>query len=261
MRIISFCADSIVDAAKKGFFDWVAEQDADIICLQNLGIAEYKLRDDVYFPREYNPYFFDAADGKSNGVAIYTRKLPKAIMTGLGFLDFDMEGRYIQADFDDISIGSLLAPSAYEQDASAQARKNQFFEQYMNHLTKVRNKRRDFIICGNWNIAHRSIDVQNVKENHGVSGNLPEEQQWMDRLFREQSYSDAFRLVTTDADEFSWWPDGTPGENGWRVDYQVVSERMKPRVEFGAIYKVQQFGQHAPVIMDYDYEMPEDETW
>ncbi|MDX1506217.1 MAG: exodeoxyribonuclease III [Spongiibacter sp.] len=257
MRIISFCADSIVDAAEKGFFDWVVNQDADIICLQNLGIAEYKLRDDVYFPREYNPYFFDSADGKSNGVAIYCRQLPKAIMTGLGFMDFDMDGLYIQADFDDISIGSLLAPSVPDNDPKAQIRKNQFFEQFYNHLHKVRNKRRDFVICGNWGIAHKNIDLQDAKSNHGVSGSLNEEQQWMERLFHEEHYADAFRLVNTDADEFSWWPDGEPGKNGWRVDYQIVSERLKPRVEYGAIYKVQQFGKHAPVIMDYDYELPE----
>lgn len=257
MRIISFCADSIVEAAEKGFFDWVVKQDADIICIQNLGIAEYKLRDDVYFPRDYNPYFFDAADGKSNGVAIYCRQLPKAIMTGLGFLDFDMEGRYIQADFENISIGSLLAPAA-SNDAE-QMRKNQFFDQYINHLHKVRNKRRDFVICGNWNIAHKSVDIQDMKGNHGVSGSLPEEQQWLDRLFREENYADAFRLVNNDADEFSWWPEGEQGNNGWRVDYQIVSERLKQKVEYGAIYKVQQFGSHAPIIMDYDFELPESE--
>ncbi|QQD18204.1 endonuclease/exonuclease/phosphatase family protein [Spongiibacter nanhainus] len=257
MRIISYCADSIVEAAQNGFFDWVLQQDADIFCIQNLAIAEYKLRDDVYFPRDYNPYFFDAADGKSNGVAIYTRQLPKAIMTGLGFLDFDMEGRYIQADFDNISIGSLLAPSAYDGNDNEQIRKNQFFEQYLAHLHKVRNKRRDFVICGNWNIAHKSIDIQDVKGNHGVSGSLTDEQQWMERLFHEEHYADAFRLVNTDADEFSWWPGGEPGKDGWRVDYQIVSERMIPKVEHGAIYKVQQFGKHAPIIMDYDYELPE----
>ncbi|MBD2857432.1 endonuclease/exonuclease/phosphatase family protein [Spongiibacter sp. KMU-158] len=255
MRIISFCADSIVDAAEKGFFDWVTNQDADIICIQNLGIAEYKLRDDVYFPRDYNPYFFDSADGKSNGVAIYCRQLPKAIMTGLGFLDFDMEGRYIQADFDNISIGSLLAPSA-SNDAE-QMRKNQFFDQYLNHLHKVRNKRRDFVICGNWNIAHKSVDIQDKKANHGVSGGLPEEQQWLDRLFREEQYADAFRMVNNDADEFSWWPDGGQEKNGWRVDYQIVSERIKQKVEYGALYTVQQFGSHAPLIMDYDFELPD----
>ncbi|MDP4917762.1 MAG: exodeoxyribonuclease III, partial [Haliea sp.] len=104
MRIISFSADGIQNAARNGFYDWLSEQDADFICVQDLRCTEYDLRDDLYFPRDYNAYFYDDVDGKSNGVAIYCRKLPKAIMTGLGFADFDMEGRYIQADSENLSI-------------------------------------------------------------------------------------------------------------------------------------------------------------
>ena len=112
MRIISFSADGIRSAADRGFYDWLKEQDADFVCIQDLQCSEYDLQDSLYFPEEYNPYFFDDIDGKSNGVAIYCRKLPKAIMTGLGFADFDMEGRYIQADYENISVASLLAPRA-----------------------------------------------------------------------------------------------------------------------------------------------------
>lgn len=257
MRIISFCADGIQDAASRGFYEWLADQDADVICIQNIGVYEYQLPDQPFFPRDYNVYFFDAAEENSNGVAIYTRQLPKAIMTGLGFSEFDPEGRYIQADFDNISIGCLLAPSAYPNDNKAQARKNLFFEQFYNHLNKIRNKRREFVICGNWNIAHRSIDVQDATANTGVSGGLPEEQQWMERLFHELGYADAFRLSNRDPDEFSWWPKGEPGSDGWRVDYQIISSRLKSCVEYGAFYRTQQFSSHAPLIMDYDYELPE----
>lgn len=255
MRIISFCADSIRDAAKRGFFDWVVEQDADFICVQNLGAQEYDLQEPVFFPDGYNAYFFDAVEPNINGVAIYCRNMPKAIMTGLGFAEFDMEGRYIQADFERISVGCLLAPSAYPKDAAAQSRKNRFFEQYQAHLTKVRNKRREFFICGNWGIAHRPEDVQDPQRNRDLSGFLPEEQQWMDRLFTELGYVDAFREINTDPDEFTWWPDGGRDENGWRIDYQVVSEGLRSRIEYGAIYKNQVFSSHAPLIMDYDYEL------
>ncbi len=98
MRIISFSADGIQPAAENGFYDWLKDQDADFVCIQDLRCSEYDLQDNLYFPEEYNAYFFDDVDGKANGVAIYCRQLPKAIMTGLGFADFDMEGRYIQAD-------------------------------------------------------------------------------------------------------------------------------------------------------------------
>ena len=255
MRIISFCADGIREAAQKGFYDWVLDQDADFICVQNLQAQEYDLQEDVFFPAGYNPYFFDAVEKNVNGVAIYCREMPKAIMTGLGFVDFDMDGLYIQADFQNISIGSLLAPSAFRQDGAAAARKKQFFELLQAHLNKVRHKRREFILCGNWNMAHRGEDVQDQQGNQGCSGFLPEEQQWMDQLFTNVGYVDAFREVNSDSDEYTWWPDGDRSKNGWRVDYQVVSEGLKPCVEYGAIYKNQEFSSHAPLIMDYDFEI------
>jgi exodeoxyribonuclease-3 len=255
MRIISFCADGIKEAAEQGFFSWVLDQDADFICIQNLKAQEYDLHDDIFFPQGYNPYFFDAVEKNSNGVAIYCREMPKAIMTGLGFVDFDMEGRYIQADFQNLSIGCLLAPSAYQADDAAKSHKKKFFELLQNHLSKVRNKRRDFIICGNWNMTHNNTDIQNIQANQGVSGGLPEEQQWMDQLFSSLGYIDAFREINSDDDEFSWWPDGGRDNNGWRVDFQVVSKELKPTIEYGAIYKNQTFSSHAPVIMDFDLEI------
>ena len=255
MRIISFCADGIREAAKLGFYDWVLDQDADIICVQNLKAQEYDLQEDIFFPQGYNPYFFDSVEKDSNGVAIYCRDMPKAIMTGLGFMDYDMEGLYIQADFQNISVGCLLAPSAYKSDDKAKAHKKQFFELFQAHLAKVRNKRREFVICGNWNMTHSANDLQDPQANHSHSGALPEEQQWMDQLFSNIGYVDAFREVNSDNDEFTWWPDNTRDSNGWRVDHQVVSSGLKPFIEYGAIYKKQVFSSHAPLIMDYDYEI------
>jgi exodeoxyribonuclease III len=255
MRIISFCADGIREAAKKGFYDWVLDQDADFICVQDLKAQEYDLQADIFFPQGYNPYFFDSVEKDSNGVAIYCREMPKAIMTGLGFVDYDMEGRYIQADFQNISIGCLLAPSAYRDNDAAAQHKKQFFELFQNHLNKVRNKRREFIICGNWNMTHDSADIQDQQSNQSESGALLEEQQWMDHLFKNLGYMDAFREISADNDEFTWWPDGDRQKNGWRVDYQVVSDGLKPVIEYGAIYKNQVFSSHAPLIMDYDYEL------
>ena len=254
MRIISFSADGIRDAAEKGFYDWLKEQDADFICVQDLRCSEYDLQDNVYFPEDYNAYFFDDIDGKSNGVAIYCRKLPKAIMTGLGFADFDMEGRYIQADYENLSVGCLLAPAAQSGDDGELQRKLQFFELLGNHLQKIRNKRRDFIICGNWQIAHTPADVQDTERNSSTPGFLAEERQWMNELLSE-GYVDAFREINSDQDEFSWWPDGDRESNGWRTDYHIVSKGLQYAVDYGAIYKIKAFSTHAPVIMDYDIEL------
>ena len=173
MRIISFSADGIIDAAENGFYEWLSEQDAAFVCIQDLRCSEYDLQDNKFFPQDYNAYFLDDIDGKANGVALYCRKLPKAIMTGLGFADFDMEGRYIQADYGEVSIGCLLAPVASDGAADEQATKNEFFSLLGAHLEKVRNKRRKFVICGNWRIAHTAADMQNSAENSNRSGFLP----------------------------------------------------------------------------------------
>ncbi|MEE4661133.1 MAG: exodeoxyribonuclease III [Halieaceae bacterium] len=256
MRVISFHADGIHSAAENGFFDWATAQEADFICVQNLGCSEYDLQSDVFFPADYNAYFFDAVEGGRDGVALYCRQLPKAIMTGLGFSDFDMEGRYIQADYSNVSVGCLLVPPGGEPGSDEQARKLEFLGLLQNHLSKIRNKRREFIICGGWQIAHTAIDVQDMQQN---SGRLTEERQWMDETL-ELGYVDAFREVNSDQDEFSWWPDtvGNPEQprdhNGLRTDLQVVSAGMKYAVEYGAIYKGQVFASHAPLIMDYDLE-------
>jgi len=254
MRIISFSADGIKNAAENGFYDWLSEQDADFICIQDLRCSEYDLQDDLYFPRDYNAYFLDDVDGKENGVAIYCRELPKAIMTGLGFADFDMEGRYIQADYENVSVACLLAPYAEPGSGPQLARKSEFYTQFGAHLQKVRNKRREFIICGNWAMAHTAADVQDTENNSTIPGFLAEERQWMDELF-ESGYVDAFREINSDQDEFSWWPLGNRDANGWRTDFQVVSEGLKYNVEYGAIYKAKEFSSHAPIIMDYDIEL------
>ncbi len=257
MRIISLCVDGIKQAAKRGFYDWVVNQDADIICIQDIRAWEGQLYDQekIFFPKEYHGYFFDAADENFSGVAIYCRKPPKAIMTGLGFPTADLEGRYIQADYDEISIGSILAPCATEQTQS-QEHKIEFFDDLQAHLNKITRKRREYVICGNWNMAHTKKDVQNWETNQNNSGFLPHERQWMDQLYNQLGYVDAFRHCTLDGDEYTWWPSGTHGEGeGWRVDTQVVSGGFRQRVEYASIYKNQAFSSHAPVIVDYDYEL------
>lgn len=253
MRIISFSADGVREAAQRGFYEWLARQDADFVCIQDLRCAEYELQDDPFFPADYNSYFFDDVDGKSNGVAIYCRSLPKAIMTGLGFPDFDMQGRYIQADYADLSVGCILPPVAADDDNDAQDRKNIFFELLDAHLQKVRNKRREFIICGNWGIAHSAADVQMGAAHGNRSGFLPEERQWMDSLL-ENGYVDAFRQVSADSDAYTFWPEER-GKDGWRLDMQIISEGLQYTVEHAAIYTGSEFSRHAPLIIDYDIDL------
>jgi exodeoxyribonuclease-3 len=253
MRIISFSADGIQSAADSGFYQWLQDQDADFVCIQDLRCSEYDLQADTFFPPGYNAYFYDDVDGKRNGVAIYCKTLPKAIMTGLGFTDFDMEGRYIQADYSNISVGCILVPPGGPIGSEEATRKAEFLSLLQNHLSKIRNKRREFIICGGWNLAHTAADVQDTEKNSTQPGFLAEERQWMNQTL-ELEYVDAFREINSDSDEFSYWPDGNRESNGWRTDFHLVSNGLKYAIEYGAIYKSQVFSTHAPIIMDYDLE-------
>lgn len=253
MRIISLSVDGIHQAAQRGLYEWIANQDADVICLQDLRALEYELDHPTFHPEGYFAYFFDSGIKHCNGVAIYTRHQPKALIYGLGFASgVDMEGRYLQIDYERYSIGSLLAPSAVSE-AESQEVKIKFFEDFQALLHKITRKRRDYIFCGNWGMAHNRKDVENWQNNTDKSGFLPHEQQWMNQLFRQLGYTDAFRQAIPDSDEYTWWPSGTVGEgDGWRTDYQVVSNAIKKHIEYGAIYKNQLFSSHLPVIMDYD---------
>jgi exodeoxyribonuclease-3 len=259
MRVISFCADGLREAAKRGFYEWLAGQDADFVCIQDLRCSEYDLQDDLYFPRDYNAYFFDDVGGKDNGVAIYCKTLPKAIMTGLGFADYDMQGRYIQADFQDLSIGCLLAPTAAADDHDALAHKNQFFELLGPHLQKVRNKRRDYIICGGWEIALDDEDVEDPDSADGQPGFMDTERAWLGELL-DRGYADAYRQASDD-NAFTFWPDApdlddtSPLTGGWRTDLQIVSEDLADLVEHAAIYTGKRFSRHAPLIIDYDLDL------
>ena len=256
MRIISLCVEGIRQAAQKGLYDWLKGQDADIICLQDIQALEYELDDDLFHPKGYNAYFFDSGVENYSGVAIYSRLVPKALIYGMGFKSgIDMEGRYLQVDFERVSIGSLLAPSA-ASDPESQNIKTDFFDELQAHLIKVTRKRRDFIICGNWAMAPTALDVNNPETQQQQSGFLPFEQQWMEQLFNEIGYSDAFRLGNNDKDEYSWWPSGELGSgDAWRTDLQVVSENLKHRVEYSLIYKKQLFSNHLPVIVDYELDL------
>ncbi len=260
MRIISLAADGIHQASKRGLFHWLASQDADVICLQDLRAPAATLMSNPEFELEgYFSYFFDSPIPDLNGIAIYSREIPKAIMYGFGATSGeDMNGRYLQADFEHLSICSLLAPNVAINGTSSkeeQETKDLFLKEFLNHLNKISHKRRDYVICGNWNIAHHDIDVSNPDNCRGVSGFLPHEQQYLDQLFQHVGYADAFRRYTTDTDEFNYWPSGEQGNGtGWRTDLQVVSKGLLEHIEYAVIYKAKAFSSHAPVIIDYDLE-------
>ena len=257
MRIITVNVNGIRAAARKGFFSWMSRQRADVVCIQETKAQVHQLEDKVFWPRNYHAYFHDAEKKGYSGVAIYCRHRPARVIEGRGWPDVDCEGRYLEAQFGPLSVISLYMHSGSSSE-QRQQKKFEMMERFMPYLRKLRRKRRDYIICGDWNIAHRPIDLKNWRANQKNSGFLPEERSWMDELFGATGYVDAFRVVDQRPDQYTWWSNrGRAWENnvGWRIDYQVVTTAMARRVEGARIYTDKRFSDHAPLIMDYDYQI------
>ncbi len=254
MRVITANVNGIRAAAKKGFFDWLKEQDADVVCIQETKAQEHQLDDSLFYPEGYHCYYFDAEKKGYSGVAIYSRMEPDAITTGLGWEHADKEGRYIQIDLGKLSIASLYLPSGSSSE-ERQANKLKFMDDFLEDLKAMRRQRHEFIICGDFNIVHKEIDIKNWKSNQKNSGCTPQERAWLDRLFDEVGFVDAFREVNKEADQYTWWSNrGNARANnvGWRIDYQIITPGLKDKVRAAFVYKDKWFSDHAPLIIDYD---------
>lgn len=254
-KIISMNLNGIRSAAAKGFFTWLREQEADIICIQETKAHTKHLQDSLFRPEGYHSFFCDAEKKGYSGVGIYSREIPSNLVMGLGWKVADEEGRYIQTDFPEYSVASLYMPSGTSGE-ERQACKFEFMENYLPILKHIRNSGRPFIICGDWNIAHKPIDLKNWRGNQKNSGFLPEERAWLDQLFDQVGWVDAFRVVNSLPDQYTWWSHrGRAWENnvGWRIDYQVVTPNLRDKIRSAEIYRGQKFSDHAPLIMEYQF--------
>ena len=254
MRVITVNVNGIRSAAAKGLFRWLRRQRADFVCLQETKSQEHQLAEhDVRLPG-YHAFYSDAETTGYAGVALYTRHAPERVVRGFGIDEFDREGRYLEAQVGKLSVVSLYLPSGSAGPAR-QASKFRFLEAFMPHLASLRRRRRDYILSGDWNIAHRPIDLRNWRSNQKNSGFLPEERAWMDKLFGPAGYVDAFREICPQPDLYTWWSNrGQARANnvGWRIDYQIVSRGLAGKARRASIYKERRFSDHAPLIMDYE---------
>ncbi|MDH3746790.1 MAG: exodeoxyribonuclease III [Gammaproteobacteria bacterium] len=256
-RIISLNANGIRAAARKGLFDWLPSQNADVVCIQETKAQIHQLTDTVFQPAGYHCYYEDAIKKGYSGTAIYSRHKPKKVLRGYGDPEFDSEGRYLEAQFDGINVVSLYLPSGSSSEERQQA-KYRCMATFTEHLKKIKRKRSEYVICGDWNIAHKEIDLKNWKQNRKNSGFLPEERAWMDDVFGDYGYTDAFRAIEQPEDQYTWWSNrGRAWDNnvGWRIDYHVVSRGLADKVLRTEIYKEQRFSDDAPLIMDFDFEL------
>lgn len=254
MRILTLNVNGIRAAARKGLFEWLPRQRADVICLQELRATAAHLGEPPFAARNFYCYYEPAVKSGYSGVGLLTREHPDGLVRGIGTPEFDYEGRYIEVRFGNLSIVSLYMPSGSAGE-HRQESKFRFMKVFMAHLRRIRDDGRHYIICGDWNIAHREIDLRNWRANQKNSGFLPEERAWMTEVFDDLGFVDAFRLVNQKPDQYTWWSNrGRAWENnvGWRIDYQIVSPALAATVRGATIYKRKRFSDHAPLIMDYE---------
>lgn len=257
MRIITLNANGIRAAARKGFFEWLPQQNADIICIQETKAQVDQLSAEIFWPKSYHCYYHDAVKKGYSGVAIYSKKEPSQIITNLGWAPADSEGRYLEAQFGPLSVISLYLPSGSSSE-ERQLIKFEFLERFMPLLNEFSNNGRHYIICGDWNIAHKEIDLKNWRGNKKNSGFLPEERAWMDQLIEKNLWNDTFRTLNADPEQYTWWSNRGQSWSknvGWRIDYQLSSPNLKDKAQSATIYKDERFSDHAPLIIDYALDL------
>ncbi|NNF17809.1 MAG: exodeoxyribonuclease III [Gammaproteobacteria bacterium] len=265
MRVISVNTNGIRAAGRKGFFQWLSRQRADFCCVQETKAQIHQLDEPLYHPRNHHVYYRDAQKKGYSGVAIYSRHEPRAVVKSLveasggnpDWQEFDDEGRYLELQFGNLSIISLYLPSGSSKEERQQA-KMRFLDLFLPYLKSLHEHDREYVLCGDWNIAHTTADIRNWKANQKNSGFLPEERAWMDQLFGEAKFVDGFRQLPQKDHEYTWWSNrGRAWDNnvGWRIDYHVTTPGIGSTVTGSRIYRKKRFSDHAPLILDYDFEL------
>ncbi len=256
MRVISLNLNGIRSAASKGLYPWLENQNADLVCLQELKAQAADLTPEMRAPAGLHGYFHCAGKKGYSGVGLYARRRPDALVEGLGIPDIDAEGRYLEARFGALSLISLYLPSGSSSE-ERQAAKFSFMERFLPHLEQLADSGREVILCGDWNIAHKEIDLKNWKSNQKNSGFLPEERAWITEVFERLGFVDVYRKLFPDhtGEAYTWWSNRGQAwakNVGWRIDYQIATPGVAALAQSAFVYKEQRFSDHAPLVVDYD---------
>lgn len=254
MRVISINLNGIRSAYNKGLAEWLSKQGADVVCLQELKAQASDMTAEMLAPAGYYGYFHYAEKKGYSGVGIYSKKKPDAVVVGLGIAEFDAEGRYIEAQYGNLSIVSLYLPSGSSGE-ERQTVKFKFMAAFMPHLRELRASGREVLICGDWNIAHTEKDLKNWRGNKKNSGFLPEERAWFTELLGDEGFVDVFRKLHPELEAYTWWSNRGQAwakDVGWRIDYQIATPEIAQKALTTSIYKEQRFSDHAPLIVDYE---------
>jgi len=259
VKIITLNLNGIRSAARRGFFGWLKRQRADVVCVQELKAQRADLTEEMRRPGSCAGYFHFAEKKGYSGVGLYCRREPDRVIEGIAVPDIDREGRYIRADFGRVSVISVYLPSGSSGE-HRQKIKFRFMDEFFPHLRRLIRQGREVLLCGDWNIAHKEIDLKNWRGNRKNSGFLPEERAWLTRVFDELGWVDVYRTLypATTGGAYTWWSNRGQAwakNVGWRIDYQIATPKLARTARRAAIYKAQRFSDHAPLTIDYEYNI------
>jgi len=254
VRIITLNLNGIRSAWRKGAGDWLVGQSADVVCLQELKAQLPDMSDEMRAPEGFHAFYHCAEKKGYSGVGLLCRKEPDNVIEGVGDREFDAEGRYLRADFGNLSVISLYVPSG-SSGPERQEAKFRFLALFYPHLVELQASGREIVICADWNIAHREIDLKNWRSNQKNSGFLPEERAWMGQVL-DAGWVDAYRKLHPEATEaaYTWWSNRGQAwakNVGWRLDYQLATPSLAEKVATATVFKDQRFSDHAPLTIDY----------
>lgn len=250
-RIISYNVNGIRAALTKGFDTWIDETKADVICLQEIKANPDQLDLSIFEKRGYHHFWYPARKKGYSGVAILSKEKPDNIVYGSGIKESDDEGRVIRADFGDVSVLSIYAPSGSSGD-ERQDFKMLWLASFQKYLNKLKKERPNLILAGDFNICHKAIDIHNPVSNANSSGFLPEERAWMDQ-FLDQGFVDSFRHFNKEPHQYTWWSFRANSRNknlGWRIDYQFATSSLEKQLKRSVLLPEARHSDHCPVLLE-----------
>ncbi|MDO6736724.1 exodeoxyribonuclease III [Wenyingzhuangia sp. 2_MG-2023] len=251
MKIISYNVNGIRAALKKGFLDWLEAANPDILCLQETKAHKEQLDLTVFENIGYKyTYWFSAQKKGYSSVAVLCKEEPKHIVYGTGIETMDFEGRNLRVDYDTFSVMSLYLPSG-TNDARLGFKLN-YMDEFLDYVTELRKEIPNLIICGDYNICHEEIDIHNPKQNKNTSGFLPVERAWLSK-FIGSGFVDSFRHFNKEPHHYSWWSYRANARNnnkGWRIDYHMVTDNLKERMERAYILPEAKHSDHCPIVLE-----------
>ncbi|HQQ02014.1 MAG TPA: exodeoxyribonuclease III [Bacteroidales bacterium] len=254
MKLISYNVNGLRSALAKGLLPWLEEEHPDIFCLQELKAQPEQIPDEEFQRLGYYTYWHCAEKKGYSGVGLLTIREPDRVIKGLGNPVYDREGRFMRADFGQISVISVYHPSGTTGEVR-QEFKMQWLEFFLQYVNRLRDERPYLIISGDFNICHKPIDIHDPIRNAHSSGFLPEEREWMDR-FVASGFIDTFRVFNNQPHQYSWWSFRARAREknlGWRIDYHFVTENLKPKLRNAYLLPQINHSDHCPVVLEIDF--------